>query len=231
MADAFTGFPKDFFAFLRELKSHNERPWFDANKQRFRDSVQAPMAAFIAAMAPRLSRISKNFVADPRPNGGSMFRIYRDIRFSKDKRPYKEHAACHFRHAMGKDVHAPGFYMHFAPDEVFFGGGMWMPPPDALARIREAIAKKPAAWKAVKSDKAFARMFGGVDGEALSRPPRGFDPDHPLIEDIKKKSFFAMRESSVKAAQSSKLVGDVADAFTAATPLMKFLCHAQGVKF
>ncbi len=231
MTQTFAGFPKDFFAFFRELKAHNERPWFEANKQRFRDSVQAPMSAFIGAMAPQLSKISKSFVADPRPNGGSMFRIYRDIRFSKDKRPYKEHAACNFRHAAGKDVHAPGFYMHFAPDEVFFGGGMWMPPADALANIREAIAKKPAAWKAVKSDKAFVRMLNGVEGEALTRPPRGFDPEHPLIEDIKKKSFFAMHESSVKVAGSPKLLDAVAQTFTAVAPLMRFLCSSQGVKF
>ncbi len=231
MAETFAGFPKDFFAFFRELKANNERPWFEANKQRVRESVQAPMSAFIAAMAPKLAKISKNFIADPRPNGGSMFRIYRDVRFSKDKRPYKEHAACHFRHAAGRDVHAPGFYMHFADDEVFFGGGMWMPPPDALARIREAIAKKSAAWKAVKSDKAFAKLFDGVEGEALTRPPRGFDAAHPFIEDIKKKSFFAMHESDVKAASSPKLVGEVAKVFGAATPLMKFLCSAQDVKF
>ena len=231
MTNAFVGFPKDFFAFLREIKAHNERPWFEENKQRFRDSVQAPMSAFIAGMAPRLSKISKCFVADPRPNGGSMFRIYRDIRFSKDKRPYKEHAACHFRHSAGKDVHAPGFYMHFAPDEVFFGGGMWMPPPDALAKIRDAIVKKPAGWKAVTADKSFAKTFDGVEGEALSRPPRGFDPNHPLIEDIKRKSFFAMHESSVKAAQSPKFLDEVAAAFAAASPLMKFLCTAQGVKY
>lgn len=231
MAEGFAGFPKDFFAFFRELKANNERPWFEANKQRFKDSVQAPMSAFIAAMGPRLAKISKNFTSDPRPNGGSMFRIYRDVRFSKDKRPYKEHAACHFRHAAGKDVHAPGFYMHFADDEVFFGGGMWMPPPDALARIREAIAKKSAAWKAVKADKTFAKIFDGVEGEALTRPPRGFDPAHPFIEDIKKKSFFAMHESDVKTASSPKLVDEVSRVFSAASPLMKFLCGAQNVKF
>ena len=94
MATEFNGFPKDFFIFFRELKENNERAWFEANKHRFRDHVQAPMSAFIEAMAPRLAKVSKHFTADPRPNGGSMFRIYRDVRFSKDKRPYKEHAAC-----------------------------------------------------------------------------------------------------------------------------------------
>ena len=231
MADAFTGFPKDFFAFFRELKANNNRVWFEENKQRYRDSVQAPTSAFITAMAPRLAKISKHFVADPRPNGGSMFRIYRDVRFAKDKRPYKENAACHFRHALGKDVHVPGFYMHFAPDEVFFGGGLWMPPADALARIRGAIAEKSQAWKKVLTDKRFAGAFDGVSGDALTRPPRGFDPEHPFIADIKRKSFFAMREGNAKLAASPKLVDEVTETFVSATPLLKFLCTALEAPF
>ncbi|HEY1708166.1 MAG TPA: DUF2461 domain-containing protein [Rhizomicrobium sp.] len=232
MADGFQGFPKDFFAFFRELKANNERTWFEENKQRFRDSVQAPMSAFIEAMGPRLAKVSKNFVADPRTNGGSMFRIYRDVRFSKDKRPYKENAGCHFRHALGKDVHAPGFYMHFSADEVFYGGGMYLPEPPALAKIRDAIVNKPAAWKALKADKGFVTMFGALGSDhTLARPPRGYDPGHPLIEDIKKKSFFAMHRSTAKAAQSPKYADEVAAAFKAASPLMKFLCTAQGVPY
>jgi uncharacterized protein (TIGR02453 family) len=231
MSDEFEGFPKDFFAFFRELKANNERPWFEENKERFRHSVQAPMSAFIGAMAPKLAKISRHFTADPRPNGGSMFRIYRDVRFSKDKRPYKEHAACHFRHALGKDVHAPGFYMHFAPREVFFGGGLWMPPPEVLGRIRDAIVAKSAAWKKALSDKAFTTHFDGVRGEGLLRPPRGYDPEHPFIEDIKRKSFFAMHEGDVKLATSPRLVDEVARAFAAASPVLKFLCAAVDVPF
>jgi uncharacterized protein (TIGR02453 family) len=228
---AFIGFPKDFFAVFRELKTNNNRPWFEENKERFKASVQAPMSAFIAAMAPKLAKISKNFVADPRPNGGSMFRIYRDVRFSKDKRPYKEHAACHFRHGLGKDVHAPGFYMHFAPDEVMFGGGLWMPPPDALGKVRDRIAAKPQDWKKVLADRRFAAHFEGVEGESLTRPPRGYDPEHPFIDDIKRKSFFAMHEASVKLAASPKLVDEVTSTFAAASPLMRFLCSALDVPF
>ena len=164
MTDGFKGFPKDFFAFFRELKANNERPWFEANKPRFRESVQAPMSDFIAAMAPRLAKVSKEFVADPRPNGGSMFRIHRDVRFSRDKRPYKEHAACQFRHRLGRDVHAPGFYVHVGPDEIFYGGGLWMPEPDALLKIRERIAAKPAVWKKIVGDKGFVTAFGGIEG-------------------------------------------------------------------
>ncbi len=227
----FKGLPKDFFQFFKELAKNNERPWFEENKERYKASVVAPMSDFIAAMAPRLAKISKHFVADPRPNGGSMFRIYRDVRFAKDKRPYKEHAACHFRHGGGKDVHAPGFYMHFDPAEVMFGGGMWMPEPDALTKIRQAIASDAKAWRKVVDDKGFKRGFKEVSGDALSRPPRGFDPEHPYIDDIKRKSFFAMHESTVKACQSPALLDEVETTFRSAKPLMKFLCDAVGASY
>ena len=231
MAESFPGFPKDFFAFFRELKTHNEKAWFEENKPRYRRSVQEPMSAFIEAMAPKLKTISKHFVADPKPVGGSMFRIHRDIRFAKDKRPYKENAGCYFHHDAGKDVHAPGFYMHFAPADVRFGGGLWMPASDALGKVRNAIAGEPAAWKKIVADRKFAAAFDGIRGDALTRPPRGFDPDHPFIEDIKKKSFFALHVGDEKLATSPALVDAVADGFAAAVPLMRFLCRAVGTSF
>ena len=227
----FRGLPKDFFAFFKELSKNNERAWFEENKQRYKDSVVAPLSDFMTAMSPRVAKISKHIVVDPRPNGGSMFRIYRDVRFAKDKRPYKENAGCQFRHAQGKDAHAPGFYIHFSVDEVFFGGGLWMPEPDALSKIRHAIADDPKAWKKVVEDKAFAKTFDGVHGDGLSRPPKGFDPEHPYINDIKRKSFFAMHESSAKTAQSPALLDDVDETFKAAKPLMRFLCDAVGAPF
>ena len=229
--NSFRGFPSDFFAFFRELKDNNERSWFEANKERFKASVQAPMSDFIAAIAAPLARVSKEFIADPRPNGGSMFRIYRDIRFSKDKRPYKEHGACQFRHRLGRDVHAPGFYVHFAPDEVFFGGGLWMPEADALFKVRSRIATKTPAWKKIAAGNDFARRFGGIEGDSLMRPPKGFDPAHPAIADLKRKSFHVMQVSSEKAAQSARFVDEVAAAFKASSPLMRFLCDALGVAF
>jgi uncharacterized protein (TIGR02453 family) len=230
--NTFRGLPKDFFAFFKELNQKNNRPWFEENKQRYKDSVVVPLSDFMTAMAPRVAKISKHIVVDPRPNGGSMFRIYRDIRFSKDKRPYKEHGGVHFRHALGKDAHAPGFYMHFATDEVFFGGGIWMPEPDALAKVRRAIADSPKSWKKIVEDKTFTKTFGeGVRGEGLARPPKGFDPDHPYVEDLKRKSFYVMRDSSPKTAQSQALLDEVEDAFRAAKPLMKFLCDTVEVPF
>lgn len=232
MSDGFRGFPRDFFLFFHELSANNERAWFEANKPRFRESVQGPMSDFIAAMAPHLGRVTKEFVADPRPNGGSMFRIHRDVRFSRDKRPYKEHAAAQFRHRFGRDVHAPGFYVHLQPGEVFVGGGLWMPRPEALNRVRSAIAAKPAAWKKAVGDKTFTSVFGGLeDAGALVRPPRGYDPAHPLIADLKRKSFVATQTSSERAAQSRAFVEQAAETFRALSPLMRFLCAALDVPY
>ena len=129
---AFSGLPADYFKFFAELSANNNREWFNDNKPRFRESVQEPLAAFVEAMAPRLRKISKHFVADPRLNGGSVFRIYKDVRFSKDKTPYKTHGAVQFRHALGKNAHAPGFYVHLDQKEIFHGGGVWTPPSPAL---------------------------------------------------------------------------------------------------
>ncbi|NNG03750.1 MAG: DUF2461 domain-containing protein [Inquilinus sp.] len=228
---SFAGFPPAFFAFFRELAENNDREWFTANKQRYRDEVQTPIGAFIEAMAPKLAAISRHYVADPRPNGGSMFRIYRDVRFSKDKRPYKEHGACQFRHEGGRDVHAPGFYVHLAPDELFFGGGIWKPPRPDLENIRRAIAEDSAAWKKAAADKALVARFGQISGSGLKRPPRGFPADHPFIDDIKRESFFAMHRSEPKAAASPGFVDEVAATFRDATPLMRFLSTALGTAF
>ena len=117
----FQGFPKDFFTFFEDLNVNNNRDWFNENKNRYFDSVVNPISAFIVGMAPRLKKISPHYVADPKPHGGSMFRIYRDTRFSKDKTPYKTHAGVQFRHEAGKDAHAPGFYVHLATEGLFLG--------------------------------------------------------------------------------------------------------------
>lgn len=227
----FNGLPPDYFRFFKELRENNNREWFNDNKPRFRDSVQEPLAAFVEAMAPKLKKISKHCVADPRLNGGSVFRIYKDVRFSKDKSPYKTHGAVQFRHALGKDAHAPGFYVHLDPEEIFYGGGVWLPPSPKLLAIREAIRDNPAAWRKATGGAAFEKRFGGLRGDALTRPPRGFDADHPLIEDIKRKSFFAMSEAKPATAKKPGFVDDVAAVFTDAKPLMKFLCGAADAPF
>src|SRR5262245_48947572 len=132
-------FGPGLFSFLEDLGANNNREWFTANKQRYEEQLLEPALAFIGAFGQRLEKISPHFSADARPSGGSLFRIYRDTRFSKDKRPYKTNLGLHFRHERAKDAHAPGYYLHIGPDEVFAGGGIWHPGADVATRIREAI--------------------------------------------------------------------------------------------
>jgi uncharacterized protein (TIGR02453 family) len=226
----FAGFPPDFFGFFEELAANNDRAWFNANKNRYYESVVNPICEFIVCMAPRLHRISPHYVADPRPHGGSMFRIYRDTRFSKDKSPYKTHAGVQFRHQAGKDAHAPGFYVHLAADGLFFGGGVWLPPNPQLGRIRDAIVDNARSWARIVNA-ADVKALGGLRGDALKRPPRGFDAGHPHIEDLKRKSFYVMAEAPAGDALAPAFVERVEKAFRRAAPLNRFVCDALGLAF
>lgn len=231
MSEQFNGFPSDIWPFLDELIANNDRTWFNANKQRYKDTVVGPMSDFIAAIAPRLDDIAPFFIADARPNGGSMFRIYRDIRFSKDKKPYKEHVACQFRHQAGKDAHAPGFYLHIDPKGARFGGGLYLPPSEPLGKVRAKISEQSERWTRLKQQHDFQRLFGTVQGESLKRAPKNYAPDHELIEDLKRKTFFVMTTADHKAVHNPEFVDQVADAFDAAGPFMKFLTTAVDLPY
>jgi uncharacterized protein (TIGR02453 family) len=228
---AFDGFPADSVRFLADLARNNNRAWFQANKGRYERSVRGPAMAFIEAMAGPLERVSRHIYADPSPTGGSLMRIYRDTRFSPDKTPYKTNIGIQFRHERGDDVHAPGLYFHIDPKECFLACGMWRPPADALAAIRARIAEHPAIWLAARDNNAFVKTWGAVTGETLKRPPRGFDPVHPCIEDIKRTDFLGVLDLARADVLSPKLPARTAKAFAAGTPLMKFLCDALALPY
>jgi uncharacterized protein (TIGR02453 family) len=212
------------FDFLRELGRHNERAWFEANKQRYLDDVRDPLLRFVAAAGPRLAKISRHVVADPRPVGGSLFRIHRDVRFSKDKRPYKTHPALAFRHAEGRETPAPGFYLHLGPGDVFAGAGLWRAPPEAVKQVRDAIAADPARWQKVASACPL-----GEEEDTLKRVPRGYDATHPCVEDLKRKSFTTGRRFTERGASASDFLERFTGACRDAAPLMQFLSRALGV--
>ncbi len=214
------------FKFLKELAANNERQWFNDNKQRYIDEVRDPLLDLIEDFGPRLAKISKNMVADPRPIGGSLFRIYRDTRFSKDKTPYKTHAGITFRHTDGKDVHGPIFYLHLEPGRVFTAAGMWHPDADSLGKIRDAITAHPGRWKRVLAARAFDLDEGH---DRLKRPPRGYDPDDPFIEDLKRKSFTSSTTFTQKEACASDFLARFATSCRQKTPLMEFLTNAVGL--
>ncbi len=152
-------FSKQTFAFLSALAANNNREWFEAHKQEYEDYVRTPALDFINDMAEEMPAISKHFRALPKKVGGSLMRVQRDTRFSRDKTPYKTNVGIQFRHEVGKDVHAPGYYVHIEPGECFIGVGLWHPEADVLFKVREAIAKKGEAWVAARDDKDFRRFF------------------------------------------------------------------------
>ena len=226
----FKGFSPALFTFLDELANNNNRDWFNANKSRYESDVREPTLAFIRAMEPTIESISPHFRADDRKSGGSMMRIYRDVRFSKDKSPYKTNVGIQFRHEDGKDVHAPGFYVHIASDELFFGQGLWQPPTPVLTQIRQKIVDEPDRWRGLVEDSPHASRNEEY-GERLKRPPKGFDKDHPLVEELKRKSFIGTAPFERSILFDADFVQAAGEQFMASKPYFQFLCEALEVDF
>lgn len=223
-------FTPKLFAFLRELAENNDREWFKEHQQLYEDHVREPALDFINDVAAPLAKISPHFSADSRKVGGSLFRIQRDTRFSKDKTPYKTNTGVQFRHVLAKDVHAPGYYINIEPGESYMGLGLWRPDTKVAYRIRHAIAEDPTAWKRASRGKRFTEVFT-QGGEALVRPPQGFDAEHPLIEDLKRKDFIASTRLSQKQITSDHFLEDFVDYAARGKAYMKFLCESIGVEF
>jgi uncharacterized protein (TIGR02453 family) len=223
-------FGTELFSFLADLKANNNREWFAANKQRYEEQLLEPALAFIDAFAPRLEKISPHFRADARPSGGSLFRIYRDTRFSKDKTPYKTNVGIHFRHERAKDAHAPGYYLHIGPGEVFAGGGIWRPGTETATAIREAIVADPERWRRATRGGAFAKKLE-LGGDSLKRVPSWSDPEHPFADDLRRKDFFASARMSEADVLASGFIGEYARLCRSAAPLMHFLCDALAVPY
>lgn len=226
----FRRFEPTLFEFLEELADNNNRPWFRENQGRYEREVLGPCLAFIRAFEPRLARISKSFAASDRRIGGSLMRVYRDTRFSKDKTPYKTNVGIQFRHELGRDVHAPGFYVHVAPAECFLAVGVWRPDRASLDRIRQAIVDRGDRWRRATRGREFRKHFA-LDGGRLKRPPRGFPADHPLVEDLKRTDFVALGELGEQDVLDEGFVGRVATCFAAGRPFMRFLCQALELPF
>jgi uncharacterized protein (TIGR02453 family) len=218
------------FSFLTDLKQNNDRDWFNANKSRYVDDLKDPLLEFIADFAPLLSSISPHFRAIPKANGGSLFRIYRDVRFSANKDPYKTHAGIHFRHEAGKNAHAPGFYLHLEPGSVFVAAGTWRPETDLLRNIRNIMVEHPEEWLAITQDEAFTSSFK-LEGDSLKRAPKGFDPEHPLVDDLKRKDFIAVNRLEESQAFQPDIMEMVVEKWRVCSPFVRFLADASGHPF
>lgn len=229
------------FDFFRELKRRNEKAWFEANRDRYEEAVLEPCKTFVRAFRPHLREISPHFQAEPKVQGGSLFRIHRNLRFNPGAPPYKEQTGIQFRHAMRGDVHAPGFYLHLEPEGVpgpdavsqggcFVGVGVWRPDRDALRAVREAIVEDPDGWRQVAHAPRFLEVFE-LGGDALKLGPAGFDRGHPLIDDIKRKDFIAVTPLAEGDVTADGFVERFAERCRVGAPFVRWLCGAVGVPF
>lgn len=218
-------FSPDLFRFLRELAKNNTKAWFEANKPRYEASVLGPAVEFVATVGPQLAQRTPHVAFAAKPHGGSVSRIYRDTRFSKDKSPYRTNVGIHFGHERsGSDgEHLPGFYLHLAPGESTAHSGVWHPETVALGRIRDTIVADPGGWAKVRTTSAPA------GGESYARVPKGFDPDHRFAEDLRRKDFFASIEFKDAEVSSPQFPARFLAACGTLDPLNRFLAHAMGV--
>jgi uncharacterized protein (TIGR02453 family) len=221
-------FTPALFDFFRALKKNNNREWFLKNKPRYEKDVRDPALRFIEAMGPGLRKVSAHLVADPRLVGGSLFRINRDIRFSKDKSPYKTNLGISFGHDLGRVGPAPGLYVHLEPGTSFAGGGVHMPDGPTLGRVRDAIVADPGAWKRIISDPRSKEAISNR-GDSLKRAPQGFDPDHPFVEDLKRKSYTWHAMYSEGEVCAPDFAERFLEACKTANPFDQFLARALGV--
>jgi uncharacterized protein (TIGR02453 family) len=222
-------FTRSLFDFLRDLAANNDRAWFAANRDRYEEYVRRPALRLIADFGPWVRAVSPHLVCDPRPSGGSLFRIHRDIRFSADKSPYKTHAAIQFRHEAGKDAHAPGLYLHLEPGQCGAAAGVWRPDTAALRRIRARVAAEPERWLALMGDPALASMERF--GERLQRIPPGYRADQRAADELRWKDWgvwVPLAQRDVLAADALPRLGAT---YAAMRPMMRFLCEALDLPF
>jgi uncharacterized protein (TIGR02453 family) len=228
-------FSPDAIVFLRGLARHNTRPWFEAHRDDYERHVRQPMADLVQEMDLRLGRVAPEFVGEPRR---SMFRIHRDIRFSRDKSPYKTHAACWFFHGrasskVGREAHGggAGFYFHLEPGASLVAGGCWMPPRPALHRFRAAIAADPRGFERVVLAPALRRRFGRLSEDAmLKRPPRGYGEDHAAARWLLHQSFTMSRSLTDAQVTGPRLTTVLETDIATLLPLVRWLNGVLGLE-
>ena len=218
------------FKFLRELSRNNERDWFQENKSRYEQDVRDPAVELVAQLEKPLAKVAPMLQAIPKRHGGSVMRIYKDTRFSKDKTPYKTNVGISLRHEANSDIHAPGVYIHLEPNECFVGAGCWRPERSVLAAIRTAISEDPKGWKRARDSKMFRECFD-LAGESLKTAPRGVPKDDPQIEDLRRIDFIGIAPLEPADFSRPDVVDLLIDHIKRAKPFMNFLCDAIDVPY
>lgn len=215
-------FPPAALTFLRGLQRHNDREWFRARKDTYETALKTPMVEVIEALDRDFRRFAPELVATPKV---SLFRIYRDTRFSEDKSPFKVHVGAVFPVRGLPKVAGPGLYVEVNPKAVFVAGGAYMPMPPDLLAMRQHIAANLSRFRSVVEAPGFVKATGGLQGESLQRMPKGFAPDHPAAELLRRKQFVVWREFPATLATSPRFYPTLLRVFEAAAPLVRFLAE------
>lgn len=218
------------FEFLRQLAANNDRDWFRAHQSEYEDHVRRPALSFIAALEEPFRAISPHILVRATKTQGSLVRIQRDTRFSADKTPYREYLGIGLRHELHEEAATPRFYLAIQPRGSYLGVGVWRPDAATARKIRQAIAEQPDDWRRLTADDGFTRHYALV-GDSLKRPPRGFDADHPLIGDLRRKDFAVSTNFTQKEITSNGFLDLYLDRCRRAAPLAAFLSDAIGVPF
>lgn len=226
-----TYFSDRTFRFLRALARHNERAWFHAHKADYETHVRDPFRRLLSDLHPDVLTVSPHFRADPKPVGGSLFRIHRDTRFANDKSPYKTWQGARLFHERSRETAAPSWYLHLEPGDCFVAAGIWHPESPVLRRIRQFVVDNPAGWKAAAHAPAFRRRYRLGSQEMLVRPPRGFPADFEFIDDLRRRNFIVLRSIDDATVTGPRLRQVLARDLRGTAPFMDYLCAALDLEF
>jgi len=216
----FAGFPPEALQFFRGLARRNNREWFLPRKPVFEEKVKRPMWELVEALNASLKQFAPDYATDP---AKAIYRFYRDTRFSKDKSPYKDHIAASFRRRVLPGQEGAGYYVAVSHKEVGIGGGVYMPSPEALLAIRNHLAEHHQEFRRITSTRAVRQLFGDVQGEQLTRVPKGFAKDHPAEDLLRFKQFLLYVELPAEIAVTPELFVEVQKRFRAMAPFLEFL--------
>jgi uncharacterized protein (TIGR02453 family) len=214
----FPGFPPEALTFFRGLARNNDRDWFQPRKEIFEAKVKAPMVALVEALNGEFARFAPDYIADPKR---AVYRIYRDVRFSADKSPYKSHLAANFPRRGGDKGACPGFYFSVSAKGLGIAGGVCEPSPEHLLALRTWIGENHVRFRKVA--RRPEKLMGKLHGESLQRVPKGFPADHPAADLIKMKRWLFYTTLDPKLATSPRLLGELVKRFKAILPVLELL--------
>lgn len=226
-----TYFTQHAFTFLRTLALNNNRAWFHAHKDDYEQHVREPFQRLLGDLQPLLAEASAHYRSDPRTVGGSLFRIHRDTRFSRNKAPYKAWQGARLFHERRREVPAPSWYIHLEPGACFVAAGIWHPDAPVMRRLRQFIVDNPASWRTAAHGTAFRRRYRLSEQEMLVRAPRGFPPDHEFIDDLRRRNIVALRDIGDATMTGPRLLQVLGRDLAATAPLMDYLCAALDLEF